>query len=404
MNLKTFALSLSLLFSANVFAANSQLDALSSAYEAAFKSPDTFKKGSYKYQDWDKALNALKSYIDGLKDKDLSKALQSLEPLSATLTNGMKTFVNYGTNPGNLKDLQTDTKNAQAALKKVSFYRSEKKAARDTLMRLGDFIVEAATALENRVEISVNLAKLKAAHELDRLTFLMEGKARQTGSEANKVPKAEQAAKEIEERLAKFTEDFAKRRLDMIRQVEQKQGLRDEQKKELQAKIGELDDNLKAWGAGIRQWWSSTDYAAEKASAEQELGKIEERIKQAEAIITQHLDKIRTMDADKASLQAALEEATTKIGAAKQELKEKLESLSTDADSLIKAYEEQTKLLDCPAFKNSPKGLAECRASAFSKISAAAKKAQIKVCEITAQSKDPQIEACALAVGQKYLP
>ncbi len=83
-----------------------------------------------------------------------------------------------------------------------------------------------------------------------------------------------------------------------------------------------------------------------------------------------------------------------------------LNPLSQKSQTLITSFEEKAKSLGCSALSrigDGQRGITRCREQSLKRINDAAKKIKSKSCQLSMQSDDPTIEACAKEFGLSYL-
>ncbi|OJX09540.1 MAG: hypothetical protein BGO77_05130 [Caedibacter sp. 37-49] len=87
-------------------------------------------------------------------------------------------------------------------------------------------------------------------------------------------------------------------------------------------------------------------------------------------------------------------------------MKPLLNSPSQKAQTLTSSFEEKAKSLGCSALTrigDGQRGINQCREQSLKRINDAAKKIKLKSCQLSVQSDDPSIEACAKEFGLSYL-
>ena len=143
-------------------------EGLSKAFEATFKQPACQK---YDFKPWQEAVVPVQSLVTGscAKDSVLKKSLDTLVDQNKILLANLTLISKEGADLGKFEGVFSESKQAQAALKKATFAMPSKRDCRKVLVQFAQYLEEAASNAKPRFQICTNVDKLGALRELNRM-------------------------------------------------------------------------------------------------------------------------------------------------------------------------------------------------------------------------------------------
>lgn len=387
---------------------------LKDAYEKTFSGIDSYN-GQGKYNEWNDAIKEVKDLAEKAKDKTLSKNADSLFALNPILINAIQVWGREEKDLGRFEKVIVESRKARDELKSGTYVFPSKRAARDALVALANYLEQAAL----KPQVMVDLDKLSTIREINRLSKRFEGQIRLDQQDAQKE-------------LAAIQDEWIKKRRATLEEMKKKQSLKIEQLTGLQYDLTKVEENTEQVTTFLESLtpektllmfsiFMVTGDPLKNAQDEairlnQQMAKARKGILSIQEGISRVDDLIKGRAPDLGS-DRETQKVKEKIKDAEQNLKDieqlfadptksPLAKLSAEAASLNQAFKTKTRALNCPALQeqgNLSAKLENCRGYFLTRVTDFSKFVPLKSCSLDTKSDDPAIEACAKSVGRSYL-
>lgn len=363
--------------------------------KSAFENPGTFKGNA-----WNEAVDSIHGLLTESSDNVLRDGYAMLVTINKDLVGLLHKSAGKCVPPNEFIKIESGANNARKKLQKPTYVLPSKRATREVLVKLADYIVDAAKIGSFRRQICKNLETLATLEEVQKKLGEVESARKKAHENINAVAQTKENFDKMQHEFVSLAASVN----EYIQLVKKELINLKDQKSVKEHSIKTLEKDLAILEAGIKHVKDNSEEAKRKEVTADSIKQTIDAVKHDLEVLAANTKEIESILNDE-SIVAGREKARAASDKALQESVAAIIRIRMSGEQAVSVVAEYKKAEDlaktsCGIEQATGRTFKACQVNALSKIREAARGAKLeKQCSLKDNSAQKDIDVCVAAVG-----